>query len=498
MPLQVICPGCKKPLQLPDGSQGKPARCPMCQAVFAVGPVRPAAPAPSAPPPVRQPAPAPTATSPRPAPPSPPKPKPADGDTPAPRPRRKPDTDEEDEDEPAPRRRPKRDADEYEDERPARGTPKREKDDRSREDEAPALHLVLGVAHDPDRELRGDYVGELTDSGLRLRQGDDRIRVKVGSPVKHVRRNQIEIEVDERPVQFLVKGFAQGDGPPPPAQMLGLRVNRYRLASDLAAFLRGDRDKPLRVADYMLPWYLFAVAALPLGLPIVTCGGLIPIVGAILLCAATFAVVQRDRWPVFLRAAAAFGVSVVGYGLVIGIFALVSYAMGPTMGGTKYPTLPEKDWQVYKSPDGDYEVLLPGKPEALPELAHGVQVKIDRPETVFRLHYFSVDAMRRPDLTDGAVRREISTIWPEILVPIRHDYPDSKFWEGSFGNKGQDLIYEFRVADSNPKRKHMMVTEIEYNRFGDRVYVASVSTTGEMEYDLIKFFNSVHITYQPK
>jgi LSD1 subclass zinc finger protein len=480
MPLQVICPGCKKPLQLPDGSQGKQVRCPMCQTIFAVGPARPPAPpAPAAPPPppVRQPS---GAVKPQAAPPAPPKPPPPDADTPPPRSRRSAAA-EDREDVPRPRTKPKRDA-----------------DDRRRQEPAPALRLVLGVAYDPDREMKGDYVGELTDTGLRLRQGDDKIRVKVGSPVEHRRGNQIEIDVDGRPVQFHVKGFAQGEGPPPPAQLGGLRVNRHRLAADLAAFLRGDRDEPLRVADYMLPWYLFAVGALPLGIPIVTLGGWIPVIGALLLSGGAFAIVQRDRWPVLVRLAASLALSVVGYGVVIGLYVLVSYITGPTLGGSEKPTLPEKDWQTYKSPDGDFEALLPGKPEALADPSHGVQVKIGRPETVFRVHYFTVEPKRRLDLTDALARNEARTVWPEMLAPVLRDYSESKEFAGGLGAKGGDLIYDFRVADSNPKRTHLMVTDIHYNRFGDRVYCASVSTTGGMEYDLIKFIKSVRITYRPK
>ncbi len=466
MPLQVICPGCKQPLQLPDGSHGKQVRCPKCQAIFGIGPARPPAPSP-----------APIAIIPLPAPPKT-QPQASDSEIP-PRPPKKVIADDED--------RPR-----------TRSKSKREPADQPREEEAPALHLVLGVSYDPDREMKGDYVGELTGGGLRMRQGDDKIRVKVGSPVLHRRRNQIEIDVDGRPVQFLVKGFARGEGPPLPAQMAGLRINRHRLAADLTAFLRGDRDEPLRVGDYVLPWYLFAVGALPLGIPIITLGGWIPVIGAILLSGGALAIVQRDHWPVLMRLAASLGLSIVGYGVVIGLYALVSYISGPTLGGAEKPTILEKEWQTYKSPDGDFDVQLPGKPEALPDLAHGVQVKIDRPEVTFRVHYFTVPAARRPDLTDGAVRREIPIIWPEMLAPIRHDYSQSKQFEGSLGQKGDDLIYDFRVADSNPKRDHMMVTEIQYNRFGDRVYCASVSTTGEMEYDVIKFFKSVHVTYHPK
>jgi hypothetical protein len=363
------------------------------------------------------------------------------------------------------------------------------------------VYLVLGVGHDPDREMKGDYIGELTDAGLRMRQGDDRFRIKIGSPVLHRRRNQIELKVDGRPVQFLVKGFAQGDGPPLPPQMGGLRINRYRLAADLVGFLQGERDKPLRIQDYLLPWYLFAVGALPLGIPIVTLGGWIPLVGALLLSGGAFAIIQRDRWSVILRLAASLGLSVVGYGVVIGIYALVIHFSDPKMGGSEKPTLPEKDWQTYKSPDGDFEAMLPGTAEVFTDSTRGVRVKIDRPEIVFRVHYFTVEPKRRLDLSDALVRDEAPTVWPEMMTPILRDYSESK--PPSYGGgvpNGEVLKYSYGVSDSNPKRKHMVTTLVQYDRFGDRVYCASVSTpyVGGMDYDVRKFFNSVRVNYRPK
>jgi hypothetical protein len=397
--------------------------------------------------------------------------------------------------------RPSRRAEIEEEDEPRRRPPKREAEGRPREKDAPAVYLVLGVGHDPDREMKGDYFGELSATGLRLRQGDDRIRLKIGAPVRRRRSNQIELKIDGRPVQFLVKGFAQGDGPPPPAQLGGLRVNRHRLAADLAAFLSGERDEPLKVADYLLPWYLFAAAALPLGIPVFTLGGLVPVLGAILLCAATFAVVQRDRWPVALRVAAALGVSVLGYGLVIGIVAVIAYASGPTFGGADRPTLPEKAWQAYKSPDGDFEALLPGTPEAIKEPTPGVRLKIDRPEIIFRVHYFRVEPAKRLDLSDPLAANEAPNVWPEMLAPILRDYPESKSPDYGGGTRvGQQLTHSYLVVDSNPKRTHRVETRIQYDRFGDRVYCASVSTphAGMMDHDLDKFFKSLHVTYQPK
>src|SRR5207248_1974677 len=123
-------------------------------------------------PPVRQPG---AITRPQPPPAAPPRRPPPDTDTPPPR-SRKPEAVEDDGEAAPPRGRSKR------------------ADDHRREEPAASVWLVLGVGHDPDRELKGEYVGELTDTGLRLRQGDDKIRVKVGSRVKHRLRNQVEID----------------------------------------------------------------------------------------------------------------------------------------------------------------------------------------------------------------------------------------------------------------------------------------------------------------
>src|SRR5205814_212797 len=130
-------------------------------------------------------------------------------------------------------------------------------------------------------------------------------------------------------------------------------------------FLNGTHKEPLRVADYLLPWYMFAVAALPMTIPIVTLGGMIPVVGALLLCGAAFAIVQRDRWSPAVRIGGAFGLTVVGYGILIGIVLLIRYIKGPDFGFGNKPTIPEKEWNLYTSPDGDFEVLLPGKPKEL-------------------------------------------------------------------------------------------------------------------------------------
>lgn len=47
--IQVVCPTCKKPLQIPESAQGKQVRCPLCQGIFQVGVVAvPAAPPPQA------------------------------------------------------------------------------------------------------------------------------------------------------------------------------------------------------------------------------------------------------------------------------------------------------------------------------------------------------------------------------------------------------------------------------------------------------------------
>lgn len=82
---------------------------------------------------------------------------------------------------------------------------------------------------------------------------------------------------------------------------------------------------------------------------------------------------------------------------------------------------------------------------------------------------------------------------------VKRKYPQSERTEGGVA-QGNQLAGGVRMADDDRKRSHRMLTDIQYQRFGDRVYWATASTihTNGVDYDLMKFFRSVKVTYKPK
>ena len=455
--MNLLCPNCQKPLTVPDQYAGQPMRCPLCQGTFAVAapPVaanppqqRAAPPAPPAQPSPPVPAPVVQQPAPRPAPPA--------ITAPPPPP-------------PAPSRR--------EDEEPPPPPARRKADDTRKGEDAPGPSVVLEVKRDPDGELKGIYVGELTDRGLRMSQGEDRFRVRIGTHAEHTGGNRISLDLGGRDVSFAVGGFVAPAGTTwLSALMRNHRTYKHRLAADLVAFVRGQRDTLPRPEGYLMPWYLFVPALLPLGIPVLTLGGLLPVLAGILLSAACAAILQRERLPTVLRLGLSLGISFVSYAVVIGILVLVTGVADVKYGYHKKPTLSEKSWQTYRSPDGDFEVLLPGKPEVLTNPHPGVQVKLSRPEVTFRVHYFTVEPARRLDLTDPVVVSSAPEVWPEMLEPVLLDYNESK---RNYGSEGvcPALDKHCRFTDANRKRSHQVTTDCFFGRFGDRVYCATVSST---------------------
>jgi hypothetical protein len=242
-----------------------------------------------------------------------------------------------------------------------------------------------------------------------------------------------------------------------------------------------------------LPWYFYVPVLLPFVLPIL--GGWAGLLAAFFLSAVCLGIVQLTRLPAFLRMALSIGISLASYAIAIAIMVLVWLFSGPTFGYADKPTIPPKQWQNYTSPDGDFEVSLPGKPEPLSDPYPGVQVKLTNPEATFRVFYFTVGPDRRLDLADPEVRSQAAQHWPELTKQVLRDYNQSEPTDGGV-QRGPSLPYSFRLHDSNRKRKHRVLSDIHYNRFGDRFYCATVSTphTNAMEYDVNKFFQSVRVS----
>jgi hypothetical protein len=177
----------------------------------------------------------------------------------------------------------------FEDERPRRRPGKRP---------AAPLKFKLTVKADPERQLKRAFDAELTDEGLKLKQGKKHnILVPIGSRAIYDGKNVIVLEIDGREVEFTVMLFGS---------------YQHRLAKDVVAYLKGKKER-LDPQKYKLEWYLFAPALLPLGILIFAQLGAIPWGTAFGGVGGCVAIAQQDKWPVPARLAAMFGVSVIAY-----------------------------------------------------------------------------------------------------------------------------------------------------------------------------------------
>lgn len=169
------------------------------------------------------------------------------------------------------------------------------------------------VRNDSHDLLRGTLRARITREGLTLQQGRVEELVPVGIKSRYLRKNQLYVDLETRRLQMLVVPF-------------GCYANR--LAHDLAGYL-GGKKRTLRRRDYILPWYLYAAAFLPAGMPGIpfagTAGGDLgtrtmteAVIGGFtgMLIAGSVFVLQHDKWSLPLRLAVIAALSGLGYGAV--------------------------------------------------------------------------------------------------------------------------------------------------------------------------------------
>jgi WD40 repeat protein len=104
-----------------------------------------------------------------------------------------------------------------------------------------------------------------------------------------------------------------------------------RLARDLADFLNGNGPLPV-ARDYRLPWYFWALAMLPVGIPIITVGGAIWTALGFGLVALCLAIAGRERWPAPLRVLVMVLASAAGYATVLAVVLILHVGMPPVGG----------------------------------------------------------------------------------------------------------------------------------------------------------------------
>ncbi|MCE9547553.1 MAG: hypothetical protein K8T25_18955 [Planctomycetia bacterium] len=146
--------------------------------------------------------------------------------------------------------------------------------------------------------IKGQFKCAIGPAGLSLTQGKKApLVIPVGSSAHYLGKNKFSVRLADSLLEITVVKF-------------GSYV--HRLARDLAAFVGGSGTLPTP-QNYGLPWYLYVVSALPIGIPILTMGGAIPGAIGFGLASACFGIAQKEEWPIAGRILASLALSMVAY-----------------------------------------------------------------------------------------------------------------------------------------------------------------------------------------
>ena len=170
------------------------------------------------------------------------------------------------------------------------------------------MNLNVMVKSEPRSVAKGQFQCRISAGAITLIQRKKQIEIPVGVNANYLGKNRIGVTLPEGRLELFVTKFG---------------CYQDRLAKDMAAFLAGGQGAP-EPGDYSLPWYLYAVSALPLGIPVLTLGGAIPAVIGFGLAGACFGICRKEEWPVPVRLLAAAALVAVGY---VALFALLAAAI---------------------------------------------------------------------------------------------------------------------------------------------------------------------------
>jgi hypothetical protein len=168
-----------------------------------------------------------------------------------------------------------------------------------------AFHVV--VKSDPAKFAKGQFGCEMTQEGLTLTQGKTVIQIATGAKANYAGANRIDVALPDHRLELTIAKFG---------------IYKNRLAKDLAAFLSEGGEPPI-IGNYSLPWYFYAMAALPLGIPLITVGGAIPLAAGFGLAGACLGIAQKEEWPTALRLVVAGSIVALGYAVFITILIYV-------------------------------------------------------------------------------------------------------------------------------------------------------------------------------
>jgi hypothetical protein len=210
------------------------------------------------------------------------------------------------------------------------------------------------LSKDPDRLLKGLWDAELTEDGLRLtRPRNPEVWVSVGhGTAQYLGGNQLTVRVRGRDVTLTIIR----DG-----------TDQVRLAADVAAFLNNERD-PLDPDAYRVRRALYAAALAPLGAPVLAlalrvytrtglgvAGWLCLGLGSALLA---LALLRRGAWSVRQRLIAS---------AVPAALAFAAVGIAYAAGGTPPPPVEPGQWRTVTVRFADdtppFQVRMPGTPQ---------------------------------------------------------------------------------------------------------------------------------------
>ncbi len=168
------------------------------------------------------------------------------------------------------------------------------------------MTLKIVAKSEPRDAAKGQFQCQISDDAVTLSRRKKQITIPVGAEARYVGKNRIDVTLPDYRLELLVTKFGSFQN---------------RLAKDLAAFLSGQGDRPV-VTDYAMPWYFFVVSALPLGIPILTLGGVLPAVIGFGLSGACFGIVQNEERSVQSRLLAAGALVFLGYLALFAVFSV--------------------------------------------------------------------------------------------------------------------------------------------------------------------------------
>jgi hypothetical protein len=163
----------------------------------------------------------------------------------------------------------------------------------------------------PKGIFKGVHQATFSDKGLQLeKKGAEPILIPRGAPATFDGKASV--------------GVNQG-GTHLSIRILGVRIDCKGLAADVARYLSGDAPPP-KVANYTVPGFLFALALLPLAIPILTLGGAIPAVIGVALTFACLSIAKNRETAVPVRTVMIVLIALVGVGGTFALFVALAAA----------------------------------------------------------------------------------------------------------------------------------------------------------------------------